>query len=198
MALPEFLTDIRPPAADPYVALAKAADLAGLSGVVVPNDPDGPEPLVTAAGLVRVTRHATVFAEVRPGIATPQYTAKFSATLQRFSGGRFGWYVGDDADSTAFVETAREFWDNADGLPDVLSEHAFPQVAVAKAAHSARLEVQGLAPAAVAELIDEHAGFGVTEFYFGVGHDPGEIYRIGEYVLPQLSQQKERETAHVG
>lgn len=168
--LPEFLTDLRPAAGDPYLALAKAADLAGLAGVVVPHDPGGFEPLVTAAALLRATRYVTVFAEIQPWIATPQYTAKLSASLQRFSGGRFGWYVGDDAESAAFVGTARDFWSRADGLPEVLSKHPFPEVAV--------------------------AGTGIAKTFVQVGHDPGEIYRIGEHVIPlSLS---EGEPVHVG
>lgn len=168
--LPEILTDIRPAACDPHLALAKAADLAGLAGVVVPHDPDGPEPLVTAAALLRATRHVTVFAEIQPWIATPQYAAKLSASLQRFSGGRFGWYVGDDIESVAFVGTARDFWRRADGLPDVLSKHPFPEVAV--------------------------AGTGISKTFVSVGHDPGEIYRIGEHVIPLSSP--EGEPARVG
>ena len=196
--LPGFLTDLRPCAPDPFVALARAADLAGLSGVVVPFDPDGPEPLVTAAALLRVTRHVSVFAGIQPWIATPQYTAKLSATLQRFSGGRFGWYLADDAESAAFTQTAREFWHSAEGLPDVLSEHTFPQVSVAGQAGSALLDIAGLGADAVTALIAEHRGAGVEEFFLTVGHDPGEVYRIGEYVLPVLSQAQEKEPAHVG
>ena len=152
VTLPDFITDLRPAASDPFLALAKAADLVGLAGVVVPYDPEGPEPLVTAAGLLRATRHITVFAGIQPWIATPQYAAKLSATLQRFSGGRLGWYLDDDAESAAFVETARDFWQRPDGLPEVLSEHAFPRIAFA----------------------------GNEESFFAVSHDPGEVYRIGE------------------
>jgi alkanesulfonate monooxygenase SsuD/methylene tetrahydromethanopterin reductase-like flavin-dependent oxidoreductase (luciferase family) len=196
--LPNLVTDLRPrpSAVDPFLTLAKAADLAGLAGVVVPHDPSGPEPLVTAAGLLRATRHITVFAGIRPWIATPQYTAKMSASLQRFSGGRFGWYVDDDADSAAFVETARDFWRRPDGLPEVLSEHAFPQVVVADEGSGAWLDASGREPDAIASQIADLTAAGVSEFFLAVSHDPGEVYRIGEYVLPLLSQ--ERAPAHVG
>jgi len=189
--LPGSFTDLRPHTIDPFLALAKAADLAGLSGIVVPHDSEGPEPLVTAAGLLRATRHVTVFAGIQPWIATPQYTAKLSASLQRFSGGRFGWYLDDTAESAAFVDTARDFWHRPDGLPDVLSEHPFPHVATAGESGTAHLDVAGLEPDAVIALIEERRGADIAEFFLAVGHDPGEIYRIGEYVLPVLSQEKE-------
>ncbi|MBS2552126.1 LLM class flavin-dependent oxidoreductase [Catenulispora sp. NL8] len=194
--LPDRLTDLRPSASDPFLALAKAADLAGLASVVVPYDRQGPEPLVTAAALLRATRHVTVFAGVQPWIATPQYAAKVSASLQRFSGGRFGWYLDGDAESAAFAQTAGDFWRRPDGLPEVLSEHAFPAVVLAGASGTAHLDVAGLEPDAVAAAIDERRDAGFAEFFLTVGHDPGEIYRIGEYVLPVLSQ--ERAPSHAG
>lgn len=181
IALPGFVTDVRPPATGPALALAKAADLAGLAGVVVPADPDGPEPLVTAGALLRATRHVEVLAAVEPWIATPQYTAKFSASLQRFSGGRFGWYVdAADQEAEAFVGTARDFWKRPEGLPDVLSEHAFPRVITTAAP---RLDVRGLAPAEIVALVEKQAA---DEVLLEVGVEPGEVLRLGEYVLPQL------------
>jgi alkanesulfonate monooxygenase SsuD/methylene tetrahydromethanopterin reductase-like flavin-dependent oxidoreductase (luciferase family) len=190
--LPDFITDLRPSAADPWRALATAADLAGLAGVLVPFDARGPESLVTAAGLLRATRHIDVLAGLRPWIATPQYTAKLSASLQRFSGGRFGWYFdADDAETTAFVATAEAFWQSPDGLPEVLSAHAFPRVSIAGTPASARLDLRGLAPRAVADAIEEHEHAGVSEFFLDVGEDPGEVYRLGEYVLPLLSPEQE-------
>ncbi|WP_034261080.1 LLM class flavin-dependent oxidoreductase [Actinospica robiniae] len=197
VALPDFVTDIRPPDPGPWPALARAADLAGLAGVIVPFDPQGPESLVTAAGLLRTTRHVEVSAGLRPWIATPQYTAKLSASLQRFSGGRLGWYFEDgNAETEQFVTTAEEFWQRPDGLPEVLSEHAFPLVLFADSASCIRLDLRALSLEAKVTAIEAHAQAGVSDFFLDVGDDPGEVYRLGEYVLPLLSF--EREPNYVG
>lgn len=155
--LPDLLTDLRPTPTSSALALARAADLAGLAGVLVPFDPDGPEALVTAAALLRATRHIEVVAGFHTGIATPQYTAKLSASLQRFSGGRLGWHLAaDDPGREEFVATAREFWHAPDGLPKPLSDTAFPRVYIGGA-----------------------DGRGSRSFV-EVGHDPGEVFRLGE------------------
>jgi hypothetical protein len=162
--LPAHLTDLRPPPESTALALARAADLAGLAGVLVPFDPDGPESLVTAAALLRATRYVQIVAGIHSGIATPQYTAKLSASLQRFSGGRLGWHLdADDPDRERFVAVAREFWHSPTGLPKPLSDNPFPAVYVGG--------VDGRGTAGFAE----------------VGHDPGEVFRLGE-----------QEAAHVG
>ena len=199
VGLPGFVTDVRPPSAGGTLALAKAADLAGLTGVLVPYDPDGADALVTAAGLLRVTRHVEVLAGLAPWIATPQYTAKLSASLQRFSGGRFGWYFDDSGADEAghaaiadFVATADDFWHRSDGLPDVLSEHSFPRVSRAASAASVQLDGRGQAPQEIAAVIDKQQHEAdIAEFFIEVGHDPGAVLRLGEYVLPLLSHEKE-------
>ncbi|GAB0102800.1 hypothetical protein JMUB6875_17710 [Nocardia sp. JMUB6875] len=156
--LPAFLTDLRPAPESSALALARAADLAGLAGVLVPFDPEGPESLVTAAGLLRATRYIEVVAEFHSDIATPQYAAKFSASVQRFSGGRLGWKLPvDDPGRERFVAVAREFWHSPDGLPKPLSDTAFPNV------------------------------YNDTTAFVEVGHDPGEVFRLGE-----------KESAYVG
>lgn len=196
VALPDFVTDLRPPDPGPWPALARAADLAGLAGVIVPFDLQGPESLVTAAGLLRATRHVEVSAGLQPWIATPQYTAKLSASLQRFSGGRLGWYFEDeDAEAERFVATAEDFWQRPDGLPEVLSEHAFPLVLFAGSPSCVRLDLRALSLEAKVTAIEAHARAGVSDFFLDVGDDPGEVYRLGEYVLPLLSIEREPDYA---
>ncbi|MCX4090869.1 LLM class flavin-dependent oxidoreductase [Nocardia sp. alder85J] len=155
--LPVHLTDLRPAPESSALALARAADLAGLAGVLVPFDPDGPESLVTAAALLRATRYVEIVAGIHSGIATPQYAAKLSASLQRFSGGRLGWHLAaDDPGRAEFVAVAREFWHSPQGLPKPLSDNPFPA-----------LYLGG---------VDGRGTAGFVE----VDHDPGEVYRLGE------------------
>ncbi|MFY7069327.1 LLM class flavin-dependent oxidoreductase [Nocardiopsis changdeensis] len=71
----------------------RAAEIAGLDGVLAPDDPDGEEPWTVAAGVLRAGRHLRAVAEFPPSFATPVYAAKLSATLQRAAHGRLGWKV---------------------------------------------------------------------------------------------------------
>ncbi|MDR8411582.1 LLM class flavin-dependent oxidoreductase [Nonomuraea sp. 3-1Str] len=96
--LPAFVTDVRPAASDPAGRAAVAADLAGLAGALVPFDPGGQESLTVAANALRRTRHLRVVAEFHPGVATPVYAAKLSASLQRFAAGRLGWRLAVELD----------------------------------------------------------------------------------------------------
>ncbi|AYF74922.1 LLM class flavin-dependent oxidoreductase [Nocardia yunnanensis] len=155
--LPGFVTDLRPAPQDSALSLARAADLAGLAGVLVPFDPDGPEALVTAAALLRATRYVEIVAAFDTGISTPQYISKLSASLQRFSGGRFGWHFSaDDPGRERFLAVAHEFWHTPGGLPKPLSDSAFPAVYL--------------------EGVDGRGTAGFVE----VGHDPGEVFALGE------------------
>ncbi|MEU6411820.1 LLM class flavin-dependent oxidoreductase [Microbispora sp. NPDC046933] len=115
-ALPGFVTDPRPEAPGPLDHLGRigrAAELAGLDGVLVPFDPAGQDTFVVAAGLLRRSRHVRVAAGFHAGIATPVYAAKLSASLQRFSGDRLDWRLTVDLDT----RTARSQGDFLEG-PD--------------------------------------------------------------------------------
>jgi alkanesulfonate monooxygenase len=134
-ALPGFITDIRPPAglAEQHGA-ARAAELCGLDGITIPFDPDGVESFVTAGGLLQATRAPfQVTAAFHPAIATPVYAAKLSASAQRFSGSRLGWWLLTDLDpavaraqgdftapaerferAAEFLTVARGVWDTRD------------------------------------------------------------------------------------
>jgi alkanesulfonate monooxygenase len=99
--LPGFVTDLRGGASGPSGHLdqiARAAELAGLSGVLAPFDPLGEESLVVAAGVLRRTRWLRAVAEFHPAVATPVYAAKVSASLQRFSADRLDWRLTVDLD----------------------------------------------------------------------------------------------------
>ncbi|RBQ16307.1 alkanesulfonate monooxygenase [Spongiactinospora rosea] len=111
--LPPFVTDVRPARTDPAGRAAVAADLAGLSGALVPFDPGGQESLTVAAGALRRTRHLRVTAEFHAAVATPVYAAKLSASLQRFAAGRLGWRLAVDLDP-AVARAQGDFLTGAD------------------------------------------------------------------------------------
>lgn len=113
------VTDVRRPTTSPFTELSelgRAAEAAGLDAVVVPADPDGVDPLVAAADLLRHSRHLRVVAEVAPEIATPVYAAKLSVSLQRFHAGRLDWLLRPDAWPAPasrleeWVDVARAVW----------------------------------------------------------------------------------------
>ncbi|TYK53093.1 LLM class flavin-dependent oxidoreductase [Actinomadura decatromicini] len=93
--LPEFVTDLRRGrygAFDTIAEAGRAAEVTGFDGVVAPFAPDAEESLVAVAGLLRDNRWIHGVAGLHPGVGTPVYAAKLSASLQRFTGDRFGWW----------------------------------------------------------------------------------------------------------
>ncbi|MFI0408087.1 LLM class flavin-dependent oxidoreductase [Actinomadura sp. 3N508] len=114
--LPEFVTDTRQGrygAFDTITEAARAAEVTGFDGVVAPFAADAEESLVVVAGLLRGSRWIHGVAGLHPGLGTPVYAAKLSASLQRFSGDRFGWWPVVDPPPA----TARAHGDFLDG-PD--------------------------------------------------------------------------------
>ncbi|MFK3705471.1 alkanesulfonate monooxygenase [Raoultella sp. BIGb0138] len=77
-----------------YMAMvAKACEVAGFDGALVPTSLPSDEPLMIAAALARETRTLRFMTAFQPGFITPAYAAKMSATLQRISGNRLEWNV---------------------------------------------------------------------------------------------------------
>ncbi|MEU7003961.1 LLM class flavin-dependent oxidoreductase [Nonomuraea sp. NPDC046570] len=98
---------------DHLAQVGRAAELAAFTGAVAPFDPEGEESLVVAAALLRQTRWLRLRAEFHPGIATPVYAAKISASLQRFSGDRLDWGLAVDLDP-AVARAQGDFHEGAD------------------------------------------------------------------------------------
>ena len=73
--------------------VARAAESAGFTGVLVPWNERGDDSWIVAASLARQLRRLVLVPEVQPGFATPVYFAKMSATFQRFAGDRLGWKI---------------------------------------------------------------------------------------------------------
>ncbi|GAA3111851.1 LLM class flavin-dependent oxidoreductase [Streptosporangium carneum] len=112
---PGFVTDPRG-AFNPFDHLTqagRAAEIAAFHGALAPFDPQGEESLVAAASLLRQSRWLRVVAGFHPGVATPVYAAKVSASLQRFSGDRLDWRISVDLDP-AVARAQGDFLEGAD------------------------------------------------------------------------------------
>jgi alkanesulfonate monooxygenase len=77
--------------ADYAVQVARAADLAGFDGLLLPNDPAGDEPWVLGSALARETRYLKIVPEFSPTFGSAVYAAKLAFTFQRFFNDRLGW-----------------------------------------------------------------------------------------------------------
>jgi alkanesulfonate monooxygenase len=79
--------------ADYAVQVARAADLAGFHGLLLPSDPAGEEPWILGSALARETRHLRIVPEFSPESASAVYSAKLAFTFQRFFNERLGWLL---------------------------------------------------------------------------------------------------------
>jgi alkanesulfonate monooxygenase len=74
-----------------YIAqVAKAAELAGFEGALLPT---GPEPWIVAAALARETRRIKFLIAFQATWTLPAYAAQQAATLQSLSHGRLEWNI---------------------------------------------------------------------------------------------------------
>lgn len=85
--------------------VARAADLAGFHGALIPIFRFTEEPWVVAAALARETRNLRLLIALQPCFLHPVYAAQMAASLQRISRGRVEWNVvtgGGGADQRAY------------------------------------------------------------------------------------------------
>ena len=96
--------------------VARAADITGFDGVLVPHDQEGDESWIVAGYLARGTRHLRLIAAFDAGWGSAVYAAKNAVSFQRASNGRFAWQI-----VQGFDEATRRR--HADNLPakDVLA-----------------------------------------------------------------------------
>jgi alkanesulfonate monooxygenase len=71
--------------------VARAAEVAGFDGAVIPWDAEGEDPWIVASSVARHTRRLALVPELEPAFATPVYLAKMSVSFQRLSGNRLAW-----------------------------------------------------------------------------------------------------------
>ncbi|WP_313440313.1 LLM class flavin-dependent oxidoreductase [Novosphingobium sp.] len=97
---------------DYLTQVARAAELTGFDGIVVPDEPQGEEPWIVTGALLRETRRVGIVTTVAPGSASGVYLGKMAASVQRFSGDRQGWLIdsgeGPSAGDTLPVEDRAE------------------------------------------------------------------------------------------
>lgn len=80
--------DFRTPYHDYLLQVAKAAEIAGFDGALIPSFPDSEDPWVIASSIARHTKTLRFMIAYQPAWFDPLYAAKASASLQRLSGGR--------------------------------------------------------------------------------------------------------------
>lgn len=88
--------------------VARAADITGFDGVLVPHDLEGDESWIVAGYLARGTRHVRLIAGFDAGWGSAVYAAKNAVSFQRATDGRFGWQIVGGADEA----TRRRHADN--------------------------------------------------------------------------------------
>ncbi len=73
---------------DYMLEVARAAELAGFDGALIPSFPDSEDPWVIASSVARRTKTLRFMIAYQPMWFDPLYAARASASLQRLSGGR--------------------------------------------------------------------------------------------------------------
>ncbi|MGQ3048608.1 MAG: LLM class flavin-dependent oxidoreductase [Niveispirillum sp.] len=78
---------------DHLLEIARAAELAGFDGGLVPSFPNTDDPWVISAAIARRTKAFKFMIAFQPAWIDPAYAAKAAASLQRLSGGRLNFNI---------------------------------------------------------------------------------------------------------
>lgn len=78
----------RPASYDYTKQIAQAVDQLGYTGVLIPTGKTCEEGFIVASTLAPVTENLKFLVAVRPGLMSPSFAARMSATLDRYSNGR--------------------------------------------------------------------------------------------------------------
>ncbi|ESQ80380.1 LLM class flavin-dependent oxidoreductase [Asticcacaulis sp. YBE204] len=73
---------------DYLVQVARAAELGGFDGVIIPQTDEGEEPLIVAGAIARDVRRLKLVPELPAHFLSAVYTAKIATSFQRLTGGR--------------------------------------------------------------------------------------------------------------
>ncbi len=77
--------------ADYALQVARAADIAGFDGLLLPNETAADEPWLLGSALARETRHLKIVPEFTPAYGSAVCATKLAFTSQRFFNDRLGW-----------------------------------------------------------------------------------------------------------
>lgn len=121
-------------AIDYAAAVARAAELSGFYGALLPNSRQANETWLVSAALARETRKLHFLIAFQTGFIQPAYAAQMAATLQRITHGRVDWNIitgGDAAEQRAqgdffahderyartedWLEALRKYWQSENG-----------------------------------------------------------------------------------
>lgn len=81
--------------------VARAADISGFDGALIPTGRGSDEPWVLASALARETHNLRLLVAFQPGFIHPAYAVQMGATLSRISNGRVDWNIITGGDSKA-------------------------------------------------------------------------------------------------
>lgn len=78
---------------DHLAQIARAAELTGFNGVLIPQTAAGEEPWIVAGALAREARRLQLLPALPAPFLSAVYAAKIAVSFQRLSGGRLAWHL---------------------------------------------------------------------------------------------------------
>jgi len=111
--------------------VARAAEITGFDGVLIPQTPSGEEPLIVAGALARETRRLSFLPALPAPFLSAVYASKIAISFQRLTGGRLAWFfITEEHDGKSwhghrwpvaeqiartdeFLDVAKGFWNQA-------------------------------------------------------------------------------------
>lgn len=111
--------------------VARAAEISGFDGVLIPQTPAGEEPLIVSGALARETKRLKFLPALPAPFLSAVYSAKIAISFQRLSGGRLNWFLITEehtekswhghrwsiaeqiARTDEFLDVAKGFWNQA-------------------------------------------------------------------------------------
>ena len=76
---------------DHLAQIARAAEITGFDGVLIPQTPAGEEPIIVSGALAREARRLTFLPAFPAPFLSAVYAAKIALSFQRLTGGRLAW-----------------------------------------------------------------------------------------------------------
>jgi alkanesulfonate monooxygenase len=111
--------------------IARAAEITGFDGVLIPQTPAGEEPWIVSGALAREARRLKFLPSLPAPFLSAVYSAKMAISFQRLTGGRLAWNLVTEAHTKKswhghrwsiaeqiartgeFLDVVKGFWNNA-------------------------------------------------------------------------------------